>query len=105
MLFPTRSRSQLDIRIIIIEKIADTEIALVCIESRRKSMHIASGIGTAATAGDGGESNEDWGLFIFRGEEGRGRDIRPVSIRREDTVGANAPGMDRAFGDLIRQCK
>lgn len=80
-----------------------TEIPLVCIESRRESVHITRGIGTAATAGNSGESDEYGRFFIFRREEGGGRDVRPVSVGGEDTVGADAAGVHRTLGDLTTQ--
>ena len=78
-------------------------MSLVCVETRRKSMHISSGIGTATTAGNSGESNEDRGLLILAPKEGSCGDIRPVAVGSKDTMSSNASGVDRALGDLAQK--
>ena len=66
-------------------------------------MHISSGIGTATTSGNSGESNENRGLLILAPKEGSCGDIRPVAVGSKDTMSSNASGVDRALGDLAQK--
>lgn len=76
------------------------EVSFVGIEAGREAVDIASEIGTAAAASDGGEAQEDGGLFALFAEERSCRDVGVVPVRRKDTVGAGSAGVDGAFWDL-----
>lgn len=78
-----------------------TKVSFVGIKASRKAVHVASGIGTSATASDSGEANEDGCLLLFRRQEGSSGDIRPVTIGCEYTMGAGTTGMDSALGNLF----
>lgn len=52
-----------------------TKVSFVGIEASRKTVNIASGIGTSTASGDSREANEDGGFFVFRRQERSSGDI------------------------------
>jgi hypothetical protein len=72
------------------------------VELRRKSPHVADGVGTAPRAGDGGEPHEH-----RRGHRGVGEELRhgvlgqPTVIRLELSVGAGASGVHHPLRDPL----
>lgn len=77
-----------------------TEISFVGVESRRKAVHIPSGIGTSPTPSHRGEANKDGCFFPFRGQERGGAEIGPVPVGCEDPVGTDTACVDGALGNL-----
>lgn len=104
MLFPTISDCMRYITREITSEgvVARTKVSFIRVEPRREPVHVSGCIGTATTADDSGEANEDGRFFILPSEEGGSREVGPVTVGCEYTVGAGTAGMDHSFGDLDR---
>ncbi len=79
----------------------DVPVALLRVELHREAAHVASEVGGALIAGDGGEADERLGLFSGALEDVGAGDVGEGLVGLEIAVSAVAAGVDHPLGDAL----
>jgi len=102
-----------DVKIALIG-VADPFVSWCCLgfsdsnlQSGSKAVDISSSIGAASGSGDGREPHEHRSLLALGGQEVGGREIAPVTVTGERTMGTSSTSVDSPFWNLFgtRPCQ